>query len=85
MNGLVTKWKVSDEISMSDHRIIRLGIKGNFKRIVRNPRDNMAHLQLGGDIRSKIELNAVVVDLNRVVFKASCPAKTISPSSVVTR
>lgn len=37
---MVTNWRVSDESSMLDHRIIRPDIEGNFEveRISGNPR-----------------------------------------------
>ena len=97
MNGMVRNWRVSDEPSMSDHRIIRFDIEGNseIKRIIRNPKrtdwesytmhlsNNIAHLQGSGDIRSELELETVVEDLNTIVidaYEASCPAKTVKSS-----
>lgn len=65
---------------MSGHRIIRFDIGGNSQtKLLRNPRrtdwssytrrwsDNMAHINLGGDIRSEIELEA---DFNKIVTDA---------------
>lgn len=59
---------------MSDHRII--DIKGNLKvdGVLRSLRrrdstrqlsDNMANAHVSGDIRNKIELEAVVIDLDK--------------------
>ena len=82
---------------MSDHRIIRFDIEGNseIKRIIRNPKrtdwksytmhlsNNIAHLQGSGDIRSELELETVVEDLNTIVidaYKASCSTKAVKSS-----
>lgn len=59
MNGVIENWRrVSDEPSISNHRIIRLDFEGNFEveRILRNIPADQNFYQMSGEISSELEL-----------------------------
>lgn len=81
---IVKRWAVSNEPSMSDHRIIRFDIEGSTlgKRSYRNPRktnwenylhhlsNNLSHIGIKSRVKNNMELETAVEELQSCIISA---------------